>query len=409
MKHIILAILLTLGVWAQEVGVPYVNKEKIGNLLSIKNIYVDNANRLIFYRDKEDYIIKDLIHNKDILKVNPKRKFHECIANSNLSMIACKSRDSFDGDDDSESVELYEVGQANSYPVLESKYGIRQMMFSEDRKTLFIYEMGHMLKAEDRRPVSMVIVYDLSSKKIIKQAQVAGDGDMQIAGSKILVRDGIKYDDLVTNPLHTILDKETLKTERTFEQSVIFGLSEDGKAILKKDKANDLYRVDLDFNSTTKLCHIDAKLFSVKEYKPNRYLLSDADNNDKLYELFCERNGSSSKKLLVNLGLESSSFDKLVFNKDKTSFIFKNIVLNMDTLEEELKIYPLNTENWLIITPDGYFDGSPESRKYLYIKTSSGESVPIDDESYQKYHSSQVIKNILNQVFANKKPNGAKK
>jgi hypothetical protein len=43
-------------------------------------------------------------------------------------------------------------------------------------------------------------------------------------------------------------------------------------------------------------------------------------------------------------------------------------------------------DNWLIITPDGYFDGSPESRQYLYMKTSSGESVPIDDATYNKYH-----------------------
>jgi hypothetical protein len=50
------------------------------------------------------------------------------------------------------------------------------------------------------------------------------------------------------------------------------------------------------------------------------------------------------------------------------------------------KLYQFQNRNWLIITPDGYFDGSPDARKYLYMKTSSGESVPIDDATYNKYH-----------------------
>jgi hypothetical protein len=50
-------------------------------------------------------------------------------------------------------------------------------------------------------------------------------------------------------------------------------------------------------------------------------------------------------------------------------------------------LYLDSNNEWLIITPDGYFDGSPESRKHLYMKTSSGESVPIDDTTFQKYHT----------------------
>lgn len=78
--------------------------------------------------------------------------------------------------------------------------------------------------------------------------------------------------------------------------------------------------------------------------------------------------------------------------------------------KEIFTYYFFTNGNWIVIAPDGYFDGSPELRKYLYMKTSSGESVPIDDATYQKYHSPQVITNMLNQAFTTtKKPNGENK
>jgi hypothetical protein len=60
---------------------------------------------------------------------------------------------------------------------------------------------------------------------------------------------------------------------------------------------------------------------------------------------------------------------------------------------DDKKFYQLIDNMWLIITPDGYFDGSPEARKYFYIKTPSGESVPIDDATYNKFHKQISIEN----------------
>jgi hypothetical protein len=59
---------------------------------------------------------------------------------------------------------------------------------------------------------------------------------------------------------------------------------------------------------------------------------------------------------------------------------------------ENKKLYQLSDSNWLITTSDGYFGGSPESRKYLYMKTSSGKSVPIDDATYNKFHKQINLK-----------------
>jgi hypothetical protein len=55
-------------------------------------------------------------------------------------------------------------------------------------------------------------------------------------------------------------------------------------------------------------------------------------------------------------------------------------------------IYFFKDRGWLIINTKGYFDGSPESRKYLYMKTPSGESVPINDATFQKFHKQINLK-----------------
>jgi hypothetical protein len=59
---------------------------------------------------------------------------------------------------------------------------------------------------------------------------------------------------------------------------------------------------------------------------------------------------------------------------------------------KDKKIYQFQDGNWLIITSDAHFDGSPEARRYFTMKTSSGESMPIDDATFQKYHTQINLK-----------------
>ncbi len=77
-----------------------------------------------------------------------------------------------------------------------------------------------------------------------------------------------------------------------------------------------------------------------------------------------------------------SSSNKFILlqNKEGNTIYSKN---NKNTI---LNIYRFSNDNWLTISPDGYFDSSDEARKYLYIKTSSGQSIPIDDATYNKFH-----------------------
>jgi hypothetical protein len=41
---------------------------------------------------------------------------------------------------------------------------------------------------------------------------------------------------------------------------------------------------------------------------------------------------------------------------------------------------------WVIMTPEGYFDASPNGRKYINVLTSPFETTVIDDATFQKFH-----------------------
>jgi hypothetical protein len=54
--------------------------------------------------------------------------------------------------------------------------------------------------------------------------------------------------------------------------------------------------------------------------------------------------------------------------------------------------YQLMDGNWIILTTNGFFNSSSKARKYLYMKTLSGESAPIDDATYDKFHTQINLK-----------------
>jgi len=57
-----------------------------------------------------------------------------------------------------------------------------------------------------------------------------------------------------------------------------------------------------------------------------------------------------------------------------------------------LTLHQPNNQEWIAMTPDGYFDISENARKFIYMKKKSGEFEPIDDEAYKKYNKKINLK-----------------
>lgn len=54
-----------------------------------------------------------------------------------------------------------------------------------------------------------------------------------------------------------------------------------------------------------------------------------------------------------------------------------------DTIAE---LYIFDDGEWVIMTPEGYFDASPDGQKYMNVLTSPFETKVIDDATFQKFH-----------------------
>lgn len=78
----------------------------------------------------------------------------------------------------------------------------------------------------------------------------------------------------------------------------------------------------------------------------------------------------------------------LEYDRTRNEYAF----YNRDSHQLLAKLSQFKDTNWCIITPDGYFDGSLEARKYLYMKTLSGKLVPIDNTTFQKLHKQINLK-----------------
>jgi hypothetical protein len=164
----------------------------------------------------------------------------------------------------------------------------------------------------------------------------------------------------ITNAQIIFYDSESLKNLTKLRGSQVFYTN------LEHTKIYHLYR-----DSQEKIDCIDINLQSISSYSMPFDQFYKKNQNLIPYDMKYVWPILSAKKSLIMVG-----------NGIKRSIQF----YNKESQTKMATFYMDSNEHWLIITPDGYFDGSSEARNYLYMKTPSGGSVPIDDATYQKYH-----------------------
>jgi len=396
MKHLAVTFLFSLALFAQEAGVPYLNSEKVNASVSLKRLYFKNTDGLIFYRDRQGYAIKRMATNQEIFRIKLNAKWFECSANTNLSQVVCKSGDAYDG---KTKVDYYEVGKKNPQTVLKSDHVIHEMVFSKDGSRLYIntegnsaFHNGHL------RTAGSITVFDTKSKKIVTTITTLSSGKIFVGGSILLQTDGSKYDDLETNPVHSIFHAATGEKTRSFELrgKNIHELSDDGKLIYATDKNGTLFTVNTIDGLAKRVLNIHTKYCALKNLNQDHLLLFDYRTNDiKVISLKDEMIQPVSLKKHPN---SSFSLDDIGADRENSIIFYRGEIWDIDADRLLLTMHAIDN-TWLAITPDGHFDGSENSRQYLYMKTSTGKYVPIDDETYKKYHSPQIVNNLVNQTI----------
>jgi hypothetical protein len=364
MKHLILTILFTLSLFAQEIGVPYVQLPKDAKELNIglsrdgKTFYTYENNTLIHWSMNPVQII-------DSVKITD-------------PMFSPKG-----------------LGFPFNFD------------FTPDGKKIIF-----------SHPKRGIGLFDLEKKELTKKRSSAFFADVLI-GSNILQLDPIGLVSVIdTSNLATIKQLNiTLREQSTNEEDTL-----DVLAGIFRNKTGDNFVVI----STLKITIFDTKsLKKVREIDTNGFGLVRTSLDHQIVQsepIIFDHSGLEPHSIIpmsvqcfdmntLHLSLTKgkecmklratkqknhktilNSYDIKSWHNSHIDQMYDDSSRNALAWLADNKFYQLSEIDWLVITPDGHFDGSSDSRKYLYIKTPSGESVPIDDATYNKYHKQINLK-----------------
>jgi hypothetical protein len=326
MKHLILTILFTLSLFAQEIGVPYVDtREAVAQSAALSpdgETFYTYANNTLTHWSLSPVKVIDSVKIDDVDFIN--RPFVKIYAFSNNKIIFFRHRK----------------------PIGFFDWNKKKFIEKSDTPYWSVSKLDSSIIAIDKDRT--ITKWDASNVKVLQKIQIpklelncdeCHDRPLQLFKSV-----DNKNFVLVTGIRFLVLDSTTFK--------II-------KEMVPNDK-NDKFS--------------DPELFMTAM---DIYLNSQLDKTNKM--LLNEGCGTYSE----NINLMSIKF----YCGEKNYSFYRKNSLNMIA-----STYEFSDESWLVMAPDGHFDGSANIRKYLYIKSPSGASVAIDDATYNKFHKKINLK-----------------
>lgn len=359
MKRILILIMvLVVSVWAEEIGVPYVEKE-MGQVQSAV-LAPDGES---FYTLKDEYVthwqlepIKKLSSFKIKLFEEEKRQKYSMYISSDSKKMVVMARMALLLLD-LKKKDLIKRKKAEFYwgimdgMVFKTTYNKKIV---KDNKPIreVVYKEYNIDNLEVTKELSLPYLCNESTHRC-SEHYMHYINYMYIYSDKLFV---LKLDDIIS-----VLDKKTLKKlDKSWKiwNKCYFTL--DKKFFYCLSNNEQYTKINLDT--------LDAKKIVSKDLV-HKKSLHDIYSNISLY-----------KKL-------SLVFDFDIDEKS-ASLDFYNNKLNIKIAA----FYQFKNDEWILINSDGYFEASRDARQYLKRKTLDGKIAPINDETYEKYNKKIILK-----------------
>jgi len=404
MKHIILIILLTLGIWGQEIGVPFIPEavpENTSSMIVPKGTYISHLN----YLEKKKLLIAG--NSKGVVSfitLSPLQKIGEIKAHDTAITAMAVTPD-----------EKY---------LITAEAGYEKPLKLWDTQT---YKLVRTLEGDERTIYGIAVTPD--NKTIITANQCGNLRWIDITSDNV-IKELHRYQ---IQGIYENFDR-CCRLEKNNSLLEAFQLSHDGKKIaiaygygeyiIDLDSMQTTHDLDLLFEGGLKgdfLFSIDDQsvLFSYRweDEKVVSHPLAHYNLKSKKVkrENFSFKNrlvGDHNQSRLVGYsqgGFSNPYIDRLWNGKllppiQNTFSILSNLVLlkNIIALGSEnnsIYFYDFNTGEqlgklkffdsgeWVSINTKGYFDASKKTRNFIKMLKNTSHIETIDDQSFQKYHT----------------------
>ncbi len=357
MKHIILLLLLTWSILAQEVGIPYVLNAPRSELSDA----VFTANGTNFYTLKNyNQLLRWNFSPLKLIESNKleNRYWSQLLSSSNDRKILLLNKSG------KRSITAYSVWDTYSQKIVDnhiiqnnsegtSSLNYARSVYYVDNRILLLDVMGNME------------LWDVNTLKMIRYGKLSVNGYGCVITDApfftMLTKDKETFVILSTETIHFI-DSTTLEPSKKLDFTAKkYYMSSDPYIIYTSSLSGD-YKLDINVGEVEKI--------------PDDWIYKHISSLEHI------------RAIKYNNSIQNESNNVSIQIRDGVVEFYKKYTDN-----KIAELYVFDNDEWLIVTPEGYFDCSPESRKYLYMKTSSGESVPIDDVTYNKFHKQINLKN----------------
>jgi len=391
MKHIILIILLTIGVWAQEVGVPFaiLNGNKTTALASTKDgKMIFSATTGTLHRIELDPIkvsfsvsVGNDVTRRMVYPLNAKPYQTMMSQRTNINSIAISPNEQFIVTCGSDK--LLKAWDAQNGKLLQTFVGhdspVKGAVILPDDKTLISGDENMTIKYWDISSGKEIKSFTIDSKIFSYHPEPAILHDLYLSddGKILIVYDShyVEFFDVKEGKRIASFTHKSPFNENAsyFHNDILYVLM--GGFVLEYDVGK--------FSQLKEPTHRDIitidpkKDFKNDQSEAIRYSCI-TDENDILTILIHMHSSQTSAPLVM---------DKLKVYGGKSGEI---IIDQCPVNNNQMIIKPMGT-NWLAITTDGYFDATEAAREDIYITNVFGKAIPLDDETYQKYHKTLKV------------------
>jgi hypothetical protein len=424
MKHLLIFLLFTLSIFAQDIGKLFLkNKfDKFAYNPYISNVSYSDQDKAYFIKNGEDDVfsfdpesgkiafinnlntmdepvVKTLYYpsqvsytlNKGSIKVWDKdfkkirATFCQGSSHHNIKNII-RLNDKY--------IYLYDADGDDAVYSIDDHKKILDIIPPDNRpitEVIFISETQVMISTKGGN----IYILDLTEKKIIKSFHVSDEAIFVVRQipktSKILCGDYkgvVKIVDIQSDRIDTIEVKflpsiSDLHITPDGQKALVLHAGKQELLDIATGKILDIY----EFNLCSQV-HEQYMICAEKDFKSAS--LIDLQN-PQLKQYIPRKTDKSYINAIRNFEMFQNNNLLFIFPSSQPSIE----IWDLQRLQHLLNIFILSDTDWIVVTKDGYFNASDDARQYLYVRTETNELVPIDDSTFKKYYHPNSTQNIL--------------